>query len=123
MTSALRMNPELGVDAIRAVFARSGRAHVADLLVAEDARAVHRTLADSPDWQLSLHHSGRHYDLTEDQLQLMPTPQQVLLVERMNQTARTGFQYVFNNIPIYDLHLEGRLRDPMLVQVVEFLNS
>ena len=123
MTTALGINPRLDLDAIRGVFTRSGRAHVADCLELEGARELHRALVESKDWQLSLSNFGKHLDLTEDQLQLLPTPQQVLLVERMNQTARTDFQYVFNNIPIYDLHLAGRLRDPVLVRAVEFINS
>jgi Rps23 Pro-64 3,4-dihydroxylase Tpa1-like proline 4-hydroxylase len=123
MTAVLRVNPGLGLEAIRAVFSRSGRAHVADVLQSEGARALHRALVEFPDWQLSLQHADKHYDLTREQLELMPSAQQVLLVDRMNQTARTSFQYVFNNIPIYDLYLAGRLRDPMLVQAVEFLNS
>jgi SM-20-related protein len=123
MTTTLQLSPDLRVETVRAVFARAGRVHVPQILTTYGANELHRTLEASEAWQLSVSNAGRHVDLTQEQLQLMPSAQQVLLVERINQAARSDFQYVFNNIPIYDLHEAGRLRDPMLIQVVEFLNS
>lgn len=119
----IRLNPTLDAAAIRDSYAAAGRVHVADVLVADSARAIHRALADSNSWQLSLNSGDRHVDLPTPQLELLPSAAQVLLVDAVNRSARTSFQYIFNNIPLHDLHLAGQLDDPALVQAYAFLNS
>lgn len=121
--NAIQLNPKLRPAAIREVFARSGRVHIPDLLQAESAQAIHRALSAAKDWQLSLNSGERHLDLSEEQLQLLPTAQQVLLVERVHQNARSAFQYVFNNIPMHDLHARAALHEQTLVQTCDLLNS
>lgn len=108
---------------IRKLFGSVGRVHIPGFFAPETAARIYKALSEETPWQLSLNSGDRHVDLSEDQLKLLPSAQQVLLVDGINEGARRGFQYVFNNFPIHDLKQAGQHADHFLMRVLKYLNS
>jgi Rps23 Pro-64 3,4-dihydroxylase Tpa1-like proline 4-hydroxylase len=117
------MRSELDRESIRTVFSRDGRVHIADLFTAESAEAIYTTLAEKTAWQLSLNSGERHIDVAADEFERLPEHQRTRLLDSVHRGARAGFQYMFNNFPIYDFYAAGLHRDHYLMRVQEFLNS
>ncbi len=113
----------LSIERIAEVYARHGRAHVGAFLSAESAARAYRSLASEVPWQLHFNDGTRSYDLASEQVESLPEPSRVLLLEKINSNATQGFQYVFNNFPLSDAYEAGRHREMYLMRVFEFLNS
>lgn len=118
----LQLNPQLNRKLIREIFARQGRVHIPDLLTAQSAADLHDCLSTQTPWQLSLNIGQRHLDLAHEQLPLIPPDKRELMTRAMVEQARHGFQYVFDNYPLYDIYQSGR-RDHPLLHAHEFLNG
>jgi SM-20-related protein len=73
-------------------------------------------------WQLSMNVKQRHLDIAHDQLMLMPPDKRELMTQAMLEQARHGFQYVFENFPLFDLYRAGR-REPPILELQRFLDS
>jgi hypothetical protein len=117
------MRSGLDRKSIRAAFARVGRVHISGLFTAEAAEAIYTTLAERTAWQLSLNSGDRHIDAAADEFERLSGPQRARLLDSIHRGARGGFQYLFNNFPIYDFYTAGLHRDHYLIRVCEFLNS
>lgn len=122
MSEPIELNPTLDRRTIGNVFKAHGRVHIPDVLTPASATALHQQLSSQTPWQLSLNVGERHVDLAHHQLALMPPEQRELLARRTVEQARGGFQYVFENYPLYDLYRSGAREQPLL-RVHEFLNS
>jgi len=118
----IQLNPQLNRRLGRDIFARRGRIHIPDLLTAQSAAGIFSALASQTQWQLSLNVGQRHVDVAHDQLMLMPPDKRELLTRAMREQSRHGFQYVFENYPLFDLYQAGEREHP-LMGVHEFLNS
>lgn len=118
----LQLNPQLNRPLIREIFRRQGRVHVPDALTPDSAAQLYSCLSTQTPWQLSLNVGQRHLDLAHEQLMLIPPDQRELMSRAMLEQSRQGFQYVFDNYPLYDLYQSGR-RDHPLLRMHEFLNS
>lgn len=118
----LQLNPRLDRRLIREVFRRQGRVHIPDVFTAASAAALYDVLSTQTPWQLSLNVQQRHFDLAHEQLMLMPPEKRELMTQAMLQQARHGFQYVFENFPLFDLYRAGR-RDHPLLELQEFFDS
>src|SRR5262249_39361385 len=105
-----------------AVFKTQGRVHIPDILAADSAEALFTQLHTQTPWQLSLNVDEQHLDLAHHQLMLMPPEQRETMTRRMLEQSRHGFQYVFENYPLFDLYQAGERTQP-LVAMHEFLNS
>lgn len=119
----IRLGAPPDCELIRKLFGSTGRVHIPNFFAAETAARIYKALSEETPWQLSLNSGDRHVDLHGDQLQLLPAAQQVLLVDAINEGARQGFQYVFNNFPIHDLKQAGQHGDHFLMRVLDYLNS
>jgi SM-20-related protein len=53
---------------------------------------------------------------------LMPPEQRETMTKKMLEQSRRGFQYVFENYPLYDIYLAGERTQPLMA-MHEFLNS
>ena len=118
----LQLNPQLNRGLIREIFARQGCVHIPDPLTPESAAELHSCSSTQTPWQLSLNIGQRHLDLAHEQLLLIPPDKRELMTRAMLEQSRHGFQYVFDNYPLYDIYLAGR-RDHPLLQAHEFLNG
>jgi SM-20-related protein len=118
----LQLNPQLDRPLIREIFRRQQRAHIPDVLTADSAAELYSCLSTQTPWQLSFNVSQRHIDLAHEQLLLIPPDKRDMMARAMLEQSRHGFQYVFDNYPLYDIFQSGR-RDHPLLRMQEFLNS
>lgn len=114
-----------GIDAgeIARVFQRTGRVHIPGVLAPATAAAIYTVLARDTPWQLSVNPAGRHMDLGVDRVDAVPQAQRAALLQSLHEGAREGFQYLFNNFPMFDLYRAGTFPDHPLMRVYEFLNG
>jgi Rps23 Pro-64 3,4-dihydroxylase Tpa1-like proline 4-hydroxylase len=122
MAVQIKLSPRLDRRMIAEVFRTQGRVHIPDVLAAQSAAAVFSQLSTQTPWQLSLNVGQRHVDIAHQQLMVMPPEQRETMTRRMLEQSRQGFQYVFENYPLYDLYEAGERAHP-LVAMHEFLNS
>ena len=121
MTLRLAEQPEARRAHIRARLAATGRGQVTDLLVGEDAAALGQAAQDAPYNVVTRRGSG-HVDLPAAWLASLTPPQKSGLGEVIQAAARTEFQYLYDNHPIYDLAQIGQA-DPVWAGLVAFLND
>jgi len=119
----LQLNERLDRGAIRQAFDSRGRVHIPQFFQTASAIRIATALREETPWQLSLNSGSRHVDLATGDIEALPSAQQVLLVNAINEDAKSRFQYVFNNYPIHDLYRSGRDHDHFLMRVYEYLNA
>lgn len=122
MTANIQLNPSLDRRVIAEVFKTQGRVHIPDVLTPASADTLFTQLNARTPWQLSLNVGQRHVDIAHQQLMLMPPEQRETMTKKMLEQSRRGFQYVFENYPLYDLYQAGERAHPLLA-MHEFLNS
>lgn len=122
MAVQIKLSPRLERRVIAEVFKTQGRVHIPEILAPESAAALFTELSTRTPWQLSLNVGERHVDIAYQQLMLMPPEQRETMTRRMLEQSQHGFQYVFENFPLYDLYAAGERAHPLLA-VHEFLNS
>ncbi|MBL8271356.1 2OG-Fe(II) oxygenase [Steroidobacter sp.] len=122
MTTQIQLNPKLDRRLIREVFKSQGRVHIPDVLTPSSATALFSHLETRTPWQLCFNVGQRHVDVAHHQLMLMPPEQREAMSRAMLDQSRRGFQYVFENYPLFDLYQAGE-RDTPLLAMHEFLNS
>jgi Rps23 Pro-64 3,4-dihydroxylase Tpa1-like proline 4-hydroxylase len=122
MHAPIKLNPRLDRRVIAEVFKTQGRVHIPDVLSPASADILFTQLSTLTPWQLSLNVGQRHVDIAHQQLMLMPPEQRETLTKKMLEQSHRGFQYVFENYPLYDLYQAGERAHPLLA-MHEFLNS
>jgi Rps23 Pro-64 3,4-dihydroxylase Tpa1-like proline 4-hydroxylase len=108
---------------IRRVLDSMQRVHIPAFFEAAAAARIYQCLTTETPWQLSLNAGERHIDLTRAQFESLTEEERTRLLDSVNRSAQTGFQYIFENFPIYDLYVKGEFRDHYLMRVYEYLNS
>ena len=122
MPPQIELSPGLDRPVIARVFKSQGRVHIPEVLTSASADAVFTQLSTQTPWKLTLNVGERHVDITHEQLMLMPPEHRETMTRRMLEQSRRGFQYVFENYPLYDLYQAGERAHPLLA-MHEFLNS
>lgn len=106
---------------IRDRLARTGRAQVIDLLSGDYADHLAACAAEAPFNTVTRKGDG-HVDLPAAWLASLEPAQKQALGERVQASATDGFQYLYDNYPIYDLDQAGQA-DAVWSQLVAFLNG
>jgi Rps23 Pro-64 3,4-dihydroxylase Tpa1-like proline 4-hydroxylase len=122
MAVQIKLSPRLDRRVIAEVFKTQGRVHIPDILAPDSAAGLFTQLSTQTPWQLSLNVGQQHLDIAHQQLMLMPPEQRETMTRRMLEQAQRGFQYVFENYPLYDLYEAGERAHPLMA-MHEFLNS
>lgn len=118
------VNPELEIEAARRRFAERSRAHIPDFLTADCAVRLHGSLVSDTRWNLVTTIAGEHFDLDAAAMAAQDSAEKAKFAKHVHAPAREGgFQYLFENIPIYDAWHRGTSARPTLVALFEFLNS
>ena len=120
---AIALNPALDRAGLAAAFARAGRLHIPDLLVAEHADRLHRCLAGFDAWNLVLSGQDKHYDVFPEQRAAMTPAQYEELKRSVYAGARWGFRYLYDDYPIWDHHRAGTGKLPLMDRLHAFLNG
>lgn len=119
-----RLNPDLDAKALAKTFAERGRISIPGLLVKEDAEALYAALSETTPWSLVFNEGDKHHDIPAPQVQNLSREQigQIRNLVLM-QAAGGGFQYMYNNYPLYDHYIAGHRGQNRLVGLAEFLNG
>src|SRR6478752_3944162 len=107
----VRLATKLDEARIASAYARFGRVHIAGALEPACAQHLHECLSTEIPWQLHFNDGDRTYDVPGDQVQMLPEPNRVLLLDAIHAKAQTRFQYLFNNFPVTDMYAAERHRE------------
>lgn len=98
------------------------RIHISNFLVAERAQSLWKSLEALPRWNTVTRAGDRHLDLDAAGLETLTPADQIRFQEAVSDQARRGFQYLFDNYPVYDAYYSGRIVSDDLKALFEFLN-
>lgn len=122
----LRLDPALDARKLAPAFARNGRIHLPGLLVAEDAAAVGKALAEATPWVKAVQIAGRALDTTLEAWDGMPAEHRAGLDAAIRQEGRAGFFYHFDAWRLSDEIEAGKRRGGDLAPleaVYDLINS
>ncbi|HSG88857.1 MAG TPA: 2OG-Fe(II) oxygenase family protein [Pseudomonadales bacterium] len=119
----LEIAADLPRAALRAAFAEHGRLHVAEVLTEASAQRIHRTLVAQNTWNLVTRQHGRHLDMDYTAVEAWSRADRDRLAETVRAGARDGFQYLYANVPIYDVWHGRLLPGHFFETLFEFLNG
>jgi hypothetical protein len=121
---ALTLNPSVDLRNPTKQFIARGRAQVADLLDGASAELLSSWLEDpAARWNLVAFVGGKHRDLDKAGMNALSDIEKQRFEGHLHASARDGFSYLFDNIPIYDIRRSGTQPDMALLEAVDFLNS
>ncbi|MGH8223538.1 MAG: 2OG-Fe(II) oxygenase [Woeseiaceae bacterium] len=120
---SFRLSSSLDGDDIRRKFEQQGIAHIESVLPDENARRIRKALLESTPWNTVFNDRDKHVDLTDATLQAMPADQAARLRDAIYAQASSGFQYLYNNYPVYDAWKSGINKDHVLHQFYEWING
>ena len=121
VTPALAAQPASALSAARERLARTGRAQLIDLL---DDRYVRRLQAEATeaDYNVVTLRASGHVDLPGAWLASLQPEQKQALGQAVQAAATDGFQYLYDNHPIFDLAQAGAA-PPVWTDLIAFLNG
>lgn len=117
------LNPAADPAAAAASIRTHGRGQIRDVLDAPSATRITQVLKSDLAWTLVTHLEGRHRVFDAAAIDRLPAENLQPLREAINTTARDGFAYLYENIPIYDLWHSRASPDHPLLPLVDLLNS
>lgn len=125
MTEApFRLNPKLDIAAHARRYQARGRAHISDFLEPAGAERLCAALEQEQRWNLVTLLAGQHRDLDSAGMSRQSTEEKLKFYAHVHQPAREGrFQYLYDNVPVYDAWHAGLTERPALNAFFEFLNS
>lgn len=119
----MQLNPELDPVALAKGFAPDKRLQIPSFLVDADAVALEAALNGLEEWHLVMNDRDRHIDLPVSYLPNLGLDRIEKAKKQATDRAAYEFQYIYENYPIADAYESGRLNQPLLKQVFEFMNS
>ncbi|WCL54446.1 2OG-Fe(II) oxygenase [Gimibacter soli] len=116
------LNPALDGAALARLYGAAGRLHIAGIMTEPSAKALHDVIATFADWNLSLRKGDGDHSIPPEQRRHMSADQMATLRRLIDMSATQGFQYLFENYPIYDACHAG-IAPPAFRQLFDFLNG
>jgi Rps23 Pro-64 3,4-dihydroxylase Tpa1-like proline 4-hydroxylase len=99
------------------------RVHVPNFLRDEDAARLLASLESLSRWNIVTTSKGKHLDLDAKGVAGFTAQDRRRFDDAVHAPATRGFQYLFENFPIYDSYYAGTIPDPEISAFFEFLNS
>lgn len=99
------------------------RVHIPGFVRESDAQRLLSSLLKLERWNIVTMSRGRHLDLDAKGVAAFKGDDHKKFEEAVHAQATRGFQYLFENYPIYDAYFAGTICDPELAGFFEFLNS
>lgn len=96
---------------------------IEEALTKDSAELIYHNIAKQLDWNLVFNHQGKHQDLNAQAVATWSDSQKEDLQTLVNQQASTGFQYLYENIPLYDIYYDNLLPNHFFNQVMAFINQ
>jgi Rps23 Pro-64 3,4-dihydroxylase Tpa1-like proline 4-hydroxylase len=119
----LSLSPDLNVGPWDQLFAEKGRVHIPNFLTDDAADTIFECLNNQKTWNLVCQQDGIHQDLNDDVAAIWNEAQLAKFTAKLHEQARTGFQYLYRTIPIYDIYHKRMLPGNFLNEIFLFLNS
>lgn len=104
-------------------FAGDGRVRVPNILTDDFAANLHERLQSWTGWRLVTTLSGTHREFQSAGMEALDTARRTQFDALVHEAARAGFQYLFENCPLYDLARAGELSDPVLKAALDTVRS
>lgn len=120
---SFHLSAALDPASIREQFAQQRFAQIESVLPGENAKRVLKCLSAQTPWNLVFNDDGKHVDLDGAQFKTMPREKSSRLQQAIFGQARTGFQYCYNNYPIFDAYAAGLNKGHLLHQFYEWMNG
>ena len=123
MALPIKLNPELDFSESAQAYARSGFAAVNDVLVTPDARRLHKAASDWAEWNLVALIEGQHRDFVGAEMDRLEPARRAPFDQLVLREAQSGFGYLFENVPLYDAGMRGRLTNAVFKAAFELTRS
>lgn len=120
---SFKLSKSLDSAAIRRDFEQQGVAHILQALPDENAHRIRKALLESTPWNVVFNDRQKHVDLSDGTIRGMTAEQAVRLQDAIYGQARSGFQYFYNNYPVYDAYKAGLNKGHVLHQFYEWMNG
>lgn len=119
----LSLNPGLDAERLAEQFRSSGRIHIPDFLVLEDAERLFQQLKADSGWTLIFNQEEKLFELSREAQDALGEEQRNQLDLAVYQSARYGFQYRYENIRVPDGRSERAESAALLHRFAELLSS
>ncbi len=103
-------------------FAQSGIIRIVDLFEAGLAERLHHHLDSEVEWSRVVSQGDKAWDLTPEAVAALDAEKERAFLARVHETARDGFQFLFDSRIISDDPKERAARGQLLDRVLEGLN-
>lgn len=120
---AFHLNASLDPGAVNAEFVSAGFAHVRNILPEENARRIYKGMLERTAWNLVFNDKGKHIDLSMAHLNALGSEKRLQLQNAIYAQAQSGFQYCYNDYPIFDAYKAGENEGHVLHKFYEWLNG
>jgi Rps23 Pro-64 3,4-dihydroxylase Tpa1-like proline 4-hydroxylase len=118
-----QLNPTLDPERLASVYRKEGRIHIPDLLEADNAHQLHRSLKAESRWKLVFNQGDRLFELDRAAQAALSSEQKGQLDSAIHHSARYGFQYCYETIRVPDEPAERERSNTLLDQFASFLSS
>jgi hypothetical protein len=122
-TTSFGLDPRLDVAAHAAAFAQHGRVQVPQVLAGDGALRLQRHLSREVKWTLIFNHGEQLYELDGPARARLDARQFADVVRAAHDSARQGFQYLFENVRVAESRAARRDEPGLLTRFAEFLNT
>lgn len=118
----MKLNPNLNIKDLNQQFTLHNRLHIPNFLDNHEAHLLFKYIKSFKQWSLSLNSGSKHFDIDHITRQDMTAELYQKLEGTVGEDALLGFQYFFENYPIYDVYHRGGCSS-QLASFFEFINS
>jgi Rps23 Pro-64 3,4-dihydroxylase Tpa1-like proline 4-hydroxylase len=118
-----RLNPAFDADYWATCFTATGRIHIPDFLVPEDAERLLLHLKGSDEWKLVVNQGDKLFELDRAAQQSLDDAGRASLERAVHAAARHEFQFMFETIRVPDEPEARRARGDLLSAFAAFLSS
>ena len=122
MASEIHINEYQNLVDSQKLFAQTGRIQIRNFLKRDHALELRESVA-ALDWRLVLNENGKHIDIHPLQLRQIPSDILTQIKKAARDRAKTQFQYLYENFPVFDILKTGGKVDPVVSAVYAALNS
>lgn len=119
----LALSNNLPLIRLAADYQRNGRIHVPTVLEGTAAECLLRKIEAFDAWDIHLNQGINTFDVFPEQRKAMAPTQLNDLRIAAYAGAQKGFQYFYENYPIYDAYHAGCCAEPFIEEIFDFVNS
>lgn len=120
---AFSIDPGLRPADVAPVFARYGRVHLPQFLAGPGATELHRSLLDATPWSRTLNTGDRNLTVPLEVWEAQPAEVRAQIEAAARESARDGFQYLYDNYNVSRAVEGGEARGLLVEQLLAWLNT